>query len=53
MLPLGYIIGKVTPIGVQFYEEYDVKLETFIEGNYLVCRADLSGEFPQSKHWLK
>ena len=35
--PLGYRIGKVTPYGVKLYERWHWKLETFREGNYLVC----------------
>ncbi len=43
--PLGYAIGKITPDGVEFYEQWDWDLETFREGNYLACLSPWIGRF--------
>ena len=36
--PLGYQIGKITPLGVEAYRSWDPELESFREGNYLAWR---------------
>lgn len=33
----GYIIGKIMPKGIEFYDNYDQRLETFQMANYLTC----------------
>lgn len=34
--PLGYQLGKITPVGIEAYPDgWDPDLETFVEGNYL------------------
>jgi FkbM family methyltransferase len=49
--PLGYRLGKLTPSGVEFYPGWDVDLETFVEGNYVACSADVWGMLPSVSWW--
>ena len=49
--PLDYRIGKVTPRGIEFYPHWDPELETFVEGNYLACTADIAARLPVIKWW--
>ena len=49
--PLGYRVGKLTPAGVEFYPSWDPELETFIEGNYVVCRQVVAGRLPTVRWW--
>ena len=49
----GYTIGKITPDGIQFYPRYDVKLESFIEGNYLACTNTWKGRFRHVPSWFE
>lgn len=51
LLPLGFIIGKITPRGIEFYPAWDHELETFIEANYLAVKQPLRNIFPQIKWW--
>jgi FkbM family methyltransferase len=51
LLPLGFIIGKITPRGIEFYPDWDHELETFIEANYLAVKQSLRNIFPQIKWW--
>jgi len=51
LLPLGFIIGKITPRGIEFYPAWDYELETFIEANYLAIKQSLRNLFPQIKWW--
>lgn len=51
LLPLGFIIGKITPRGIEFYPAWDHELETFIEANYLAVKQSLRNIFPQIKWW--
>lgn len=51
--PFGYSLGKVTPAGVQFYDKYDVRLESFAEGNYLACLSEWVGRFPKVPSWIR
>lgn len=36
----GYIIGKIMPQGIEFYDKYDQRLETFQMANFLACKPD-------------
>lgn len=36
----GYVIGKIMPKGVEFYDTYDQRLETFQMANFLACKPD-------------
>lgn len=47
----GYFIGKVTPKGIQFFPEYHIDLETFIEGNYIACLNTWVDKFPKVDYW--
>ena len=51
LLPLGFIIGKITPKGIEFYPDWDYELETFREANYLAVKQSLRNIFPQIKWW--
>jgi FkbM family methyltransferase len=50
-LPFGFIIGKITPRGIEFYSTWDYELETFNEANYLAMKPSLKSIFPQIKWW--
>ena len=50
-LPLDFIIGKITPKGIEFYPDWDYELETFTEANYLAVQQSLRNIFPQIKWW--
>ena len=47
-----YAIGKVTPRGVQWCAEYDGRLESFVQGNWLACVPRRVGGFPKAPGWL-
>ena len=47
-----YAIGKVTPDGIQFYQAYDVQLETFVEANYLACTPQWKSRFKSVESWI-
>ena len=49
--PLGYDLGKVTGYGVEFYEQWDPDLETFIENNYLLCKRSFRGKLKEVIWW--
>jgi hypothetical protein len=51
MMPLGYCLGKLTPRGVEFYDQWDFELETFREANFVAVRPELSRALPQVKWW--
>jgi len=43
----GYIIGKIMPNGVEFYDKYDQRLETFQMANFFACKPDHAELFKQ------
>ena len=49
--PLGYRIGKLTPLGVEFYTGWDHDLETFVEGNYVACLPSIARQLPSVAWW--
>jgi FkbM family methyltransferase len=49
--PLGYVIGKLTPRGVEFYPCWDADLEAFIEGNFVACDLRVAGRLPSIRWW--
>lgn len=51
LLPLDFIIGKITPKGIEFYPNWDYELETFVEANYLAIKQSSKKFFPQIKWW--
>lgn len=48
---LGYRVGKVTPLGIEFYDAWHPELETFREGNYLACPISKAGRFRRIRWW--
>jgi len=51
LVPLGYSIGKVTPLGIEFYSEWSPELETFREANFLAVGEALKDAFPRIEWW--
>jgi FkbM family methyltransferase len=51
--PLGYRLGKLTPIGIEFYPHWDPDLETFVEGNYIACRGAIAERLPSVAWWKR
>jgi FkbM family methyltransferase len=49
--PFGYRLGKLTPLGVEFYPGWDQDLETFVEGNYVACSPEIVGRQPSVTGW--
>jgi FkbM family methyltransferase len=48
---IPYVIGKVTPLGIEFYKEWDPELETFREANYVLCHErEVAGQ-PSVPWW--
>lgn len=47
----GYLVGKLTQKGVEFYPGWDPELETFIEGNYLACDPAVACGLPAVTWW--
>jgi len=50
-IPLGYSLGKVTPLGIEFYPEWSPELESFREANFLAAVEDLKSTFPRIEWW--
>lgn len=48
---VGYRLGKVTPGGIEFYERWDPELESFREGNYLLCEPTAASWFRSIRWW--
>lgn len=48
----GYSIGKILPKGVEFYNKYDQRIETFQMANFLACRSHLAGNFRRIRPWM-
>lgn len=46
--PYGYIIGKVYPDGVKFMD-YNIRLEDFLDANYIIIRTELSDKIEALK----
>jgi FkbM family methyltransferase len=49
--PKGYVLGKLTPKGVEFYSRWDPDLETFVEGNYVACLPEVATRLPSVSWW--
>jgi FkbM family methyltransferase len=47
----GMCLGKVTPGGIEFYPGWHPELETYVEGNYLLCRPEWVERFPGVEWW--
>lgn len=46
---LPYVVGKLTPAGVEFYEAWHFELERFFENNYLVVHRSLVDRLPGTR----
>jgi len=44
-------LGKVTSKGIEFYRSWHPELETFAEGNYLICKPEWVSRFQQVDWW--
>jgi FkbM family methyltransferase len=51
--PLGYTVGKITPLGIERYDGWHHELESFREGNYLLWHSELPGTLPTLRWWLE
>jgi hypothetical protein len=51
LVPFGYHVGKITPKGIEFYEDWNTELETFRQGNYLACLGPWVARVPQIAWW--
>lgn len=49
--PLGYRLGKLTRLGIEFYDTWHPELESFREGNYLAVRPEVATAFPTVTWW--
>lgn len=49
--PHGYTLGKITPLGVEFYPGWHPELENFRECNYLACQAPWTDRLPRVAWW--
>lgn len=47
-----YRIGKVTPGGFESYTAWHPELESFREGNYMLCQAEHLASLPHVDWWL-
>jgi FkbM family methyltransferase len=45
--PLGYQLGRLTPLGVEFYPSWNPGLETFHCPIYVACRKDVAERLPR------
>ena len=50
-IPLGYSIGKVTPLGIEFYSEWNPELESFREANFIAVGEAFKDAFPCIERW--
>lgn len=49
----GYSIGKILPKGIEFYDKYDQRIETFQMANFLACKPKKIGRFKHIKpYWM-
>lgn len=48
----GYVVGKIMPSGIEFYNKYDQRLESFQMANFLACHPDQVDRFKRIKPWM-
>ena len=46
-----YEVGKITPLGFEGYRAWHPELETFREGNYLICARQIAAQLPRVDWW--
>lgn len=51
LMPFGYRLGRITRLGIEFYDAWHPELETFREGNFLAARGDAARTFPTVPWW--
>lgn len=51
LVPSGYLVGKVTPDGVEHYPEWHPELEKFVEGNYVGFQPHLADALGVYSWW--
>jgi FkbM family methyltransferase len=51
LVPFGYRLGRITRLGIEFYEAWHPELETFREGNFLAAQGDAARTFPTIPWW--
>ena len=49
--PLGYVVGKVTPLGIETYRAWHYELETYHEANYVVMTPEWRDRLPTVRWW--
>jgi hypothetical protein len=49
----GYVVGKLTGEGVEWYERWRPELESFQEANYLATPRALRGNFASVTPWYE
>ncbi len=47
----GYQVGKITPRGIEIYDQWHPELEKFVEANYLAFLPHLRVDFPTIAWW--
>ncbi len=49
----GYVVGKIMPEGIDFYDRYDQRLETFQMANFFACKPNHVNRFNRLKpSWM-
>lgn len=51
LTPFGYRLGRITRLGIEFYDAWHPELETFREGNFLAAKGDAARTFPTIPWW--
>jgi FkbM family methyltransferase len=47
----GYIVGKIMPNRIAFYDKYDQRMETFQMANFFACKPENVGQFKRINMW--
>jgi FkbM family methyltransferase len=52
--PFGYVVGKITPQGIEFYQEWRWEMETYRGMNYIACTPQWAARFKYlAPTWLE
>lgn len=49
----NYSVGKILPKGIEFFDKYDERMESFQMANFLACRPNRISQFKQIKSCLR
>jgi FkbM family methyltransferase len=52
LLPHGYVLAKVTPLGLEVYRRWDREFESFREANFVAVLADVLSRLRTIPSWL-